>query len=478
MFGTVAAVQVARAGLTLSHWDARAHLVVARRVLDNLVPTWQQIGAVWLPLPHLLNMFPVQVDAWYRSGASAVAISIASMAVGAWAMASMIVRISGSRLAAIAAAIVLLANPNVLYLQSTPMTEPVLFATSMLAVAWTAEWIDGGATGHPIRAGLAIAAASMTRYEAWPIVAVLILLACGVLLRRGASAAATLRAGARLSMWPLIAVVLFALNSKWLTGAWLITGGFFVPENTDALGRPLEAWRQLRVGLYRISGTAVVWTAYAGVALLAIAFLKSSARASLALLLALPAAVALPLYGYVHGHGFRIRYDVPLLYAAAALAGAAIALLPSLLRGVAAVAFVIAALAQTPPPFDRSAPVIAEALRDASNMEARRAVTSYLRTHYDGTLILMSMGSLGHYMHDLSLVGFNIRDFVHEGNGAIWPHALLRARGIAGWVLVEEQAEGGDVLFHRAKRDAKFLEGFERVAEGGGVALYRASRGW
>ena len=56
---------------------------MARRILDSLTPGWQQIGAVWLPLPHVLNMLPVQVDAWYRSGASAIAISVASMAVAA-----------------------------------------------------------------------------------------------------------------------------------------------------------------------------------------------------------------------------------------------------------------------------------------------------------------------------------------------------------------------------------------------------------
>ena len=62
-------------GLTLSHYDAKAHLVVARRIFDSLTPGWRQIGAVWLPLPHLLNALPVQVDAFYRAGASGVAIS-------------------------------------------------------------------------------------------------------------------------------------------------------------------------------------------------------------------------------------------------------------------------------------------------------------------------------------------------------------------------------------------------------------------
>jgi len=31
-------------------------------------------------------------------------------------------------------------NPDVLYLQSTPMTEPLLFGTTFLAIALIAEW--------------------------------------------------------------------------------------------------------------------------------------------------------------------------------------------------------------------------------------------------------------------------------------------------------------------------------------------------
>ena len=58
----------ARADLTLSHYDARAHLVVARRVVDSLTPGWRQLGGVWLPLPHLINLIPVQWDSSYRTG--------------------------------------------------------------------------------------------------------------------------------------------------------------------------------------------------------------------------------------------------------------------------------------------------------------------------------------------------------------------------------------------------------------------------
>src|SRR5215212_195661 len=76
VIGSVVAWHYHRVGLTLSHYDARGHLVVARRIVDSITPGWQQIGAVWLPLPHLLNAVPIQVDLFYRTGASGVAISI------------------------------------------------------------------------------------------------------------------------------------------------------------------------------------------------------------------------------------------------------------------------------------------------------------------------------------------------------------------------------------------------------------------
>src|SRR5204863_404600 len=104
LIGTAAALHYASNGLSLSHYDARAHLVVARRVLDSLTPGWQQVGAVWLPLPHLLNMLLVQNDWLYRTGASGIALSVLSLAIAIWAIASLVVRTTGSISGAIAAA--------------------------------------------------------------------------------------------------------------------------------------------------------------------------------------------------------------------------------------------------------------------------------------------------------------------------------------------------------------------------------------
>ena len=116
-------------------------------------------------------MVPVQIDAWYRSGASAVAISIASTGVAAWALARIILVATGSVAGGLAGAGLLLANPNWLYLQSTPMTEPLLLATALLSLALVVDWIERGAEGWPQAAGLALTATCMTRYEGWVIAA-------------------------------------------------------------------------------------------------------------------------------------------------------------------------------------------------------------------------------------------------------------------------------------------------------------------
>ncbi len=140
--GSAAAIYYFRQGLTLSHYDAKAHLVVARRVLDSITPEYSQIGAVWLPLPHVLNLLPVQIDAFYRTGASGVAISILAFALACYSIAHLVLRTTRSRTAAAAGVAMFALDPDVLYLQSTPMTEPLMFGLVLLSVALVYDWVD------------------------------------------------------------------------------------------------------------------------------------------------------------------------------------------------------------------------------------------------------------------------------------------------------------------------------------------------
>ena len=492
-WGTFAAIHYSRLGLSLAHYDARAHLVVARRIFDSLTPGWQQVGAVWLPLPHLLDALPVQIDWCYRTGFSGIAISILSMALASAAVAALIHRATGSWAGGAVASALLMLNPDVLYLQSTPMTEPLLFGTTFLAVALIGRWtlsfpdspssrIQSSAATSTRAAGWAVIAAVLTRYEAWPIVAAAVCIAFLVVLHRGAAIPTTLRAVRGLALWPLWAVAAYLVNSKVTVGSWFVASGFFVPDN-PALGHPWLASTQIWNGLVELTGAALPWTAMASAIAIVIAVFVQRRevadgrapernREALAIVLALAACAALPWSAYLKGHPVRIRYDVPLVAAAAALTGAGVALLPRRLQPIAGTIVVALAVWQAPP-FQAKAPVVVESQREAQNQQGRLAVTAYLRAHWDGQPIMMSMGSLAHYMHDLSREGFGIGDFLHEGNGEIWVHAVRHPAPFAEWIAIEERAEGGDALHWLALHDANFLKGFVRVAEGGNVGLYR-----
>jgi hypothetical protein len=118
--------------------------------------------------------------------------------------------------------------------------------------------------------------------------------------------------------------------------------------------------------------------------------------------------------------------------------------------------------------------LIEEAQWDVPRSLERRRVTECLTPAYRDDRIFASMSSLAHYMQELSQQGFAIADFVHEGNGPLWLDGLEHGASLqTGWLLAEEQSEGGDVLARRIREDPDFIRGMTRVCEGGGVTLYR-----
>lgn len=470
--GALAAAHYAGAGLTLSHYDAKGHLVVARRILDSLNPGWVQIGAVWLPLPHILNMLPVQVDALYRTGLSGVAISVLSFALTAGLLCRLVWWATRSFAASAIGVTVFVSSPDVLYLQSTPMTEPLLMAL-ITASVWTCirAWDDPAASRVRF-AGLTVAAACLTRYEAWPVTAVLLVLGGVTLVWRGVAMREATRRVLLIARYPAWAVAGFLVLGKASTGAWFTTSGFFVPENI-ATSRPLKAVLSVWWGAHELTSYTIASIALAGLVLAAVTALRNRERRDLLVPLALVAVAALPAYAFFSGHPFRIRYMVPLLPAMGLGMGLFVGLMPARAWRITALVLSMAALALGTRPLDPAAPMVVEAQWDRPNRMARQAVTAYLARHWDHDVVLASMGSLAHYMQELSSAGFALRDFVHEGNGEIWDAAIDDPGAHVRWVLIEEQAEGGDALAQRARARPRYLTGFDRVVEGGGVALYR-----
>ncbi|HEX3638321.1 MAG TPA: hypothetical protein VHV99_23155, partial [Paraburkholderia sp.] len=160
-------------GYVLLYGDAVAHLGIARRILDTRNPGLVQLGGVWLPLPHLLMLPFVQRMEWWQSGLAGAWPSIGCYIAGVAGFYRLCRRMLVPRWALTATAFYAV-NPNLLYLATTAMTEPLFLALIIWMTLLTVECIDeiradrqSGVARRLIGLGLLIFAAVFTRYDGW-----------------------------------------------------------------------------------------------------------------------------------------------------------------------------------------------------------------------------------------------------------------------------------------------------------------------
>ena len=163
-----------RRGEVLLYGDAVAHINIARRVFDSKTPGVLQLGTVWLPLPHLLMLLFLLSDEMWRAGACA---SIPSMAAYVFSVTGIFRLVRGGlngdreldgagRITAWGAAIGYGANPNLIYMQSTAMTEVLYLALFIWAVVYFSEFVHRDRKALT-KCGLCVVAACLTRYDGW-----------------------------------------------------------------------------------------------------------------------------------------------------------------------------------------------------------------------------------------------------------------------------------------------------------------------
>ena len=175
-----------RRGDILLYGDAVAHINIARRLFDSRTPGLLQLGTVWLPLPHLL-MVPFLLSSWmWKTGVGGSIPSMAAYVFGTVGIFRLVRDRLGSasqspvmtRVAAWLAAIVYATNPNLIYLQATALTEPLYLALFVWAMVYFNEFVqEAGESGENrrqatassplVKCGFCLAAACLTRYDAW-----------------------------------------------------------------------------------------------------------------------------------------------------------------------------------------------------------------------------------------------------------------------------------------------------------------------
>jgi hypothetical protein len=165
-------------GAILLYGDAVAHIHIARRVFDSRTPGVFELGTVWLPLPHLLDIPFIVNDSLWQTGLGASIPSMIAFVVGTLGVFRL-VRGMASAMAAWIAALIYALNPNILYMQSTAMTESLYLALFVWSTVYFAEFVrharsDAEEAGKSLkRCGLMVSAAMLVRYDGWFLAAVI-----------------------------------------------------------------------------------------------------------------------------------------------------------------------------------------------------------------------------------------------------------------------------------------------------------------
>jgi hypothetical protein len=154
-------------GIMTSYNDATAHLNTARRMFDSLTPGFVQIGSVWLPLLHILELPFVLNDYLFHTGLAGAIVSGLSFVAASYFLYKLAMMITHQRPASLIGVLLFITNGNLLYLQSTAMFEPLLMATVFGASYFLAKWTQTNLINHLVIAALFTCLATLTRYDGW-----------------------------------------------------------------------------------------------------------------------------------------------------------------------------------------------------------------------------------------------------------------------------------------------------------------------
>lgn len=155
-------------GYMITYGDAESHLNIAKRVIHSLTPGFSQLGGIWLPLPHVMMLPFVYFDSLWRSGLAGWMVSGICFVIGAVFIYKTTILITKDILAAFVAFLVFALNPNILYMQSTAMTELTLIMFFILSTYFYIKFLkDDTNILSLIFAALFGFCATLSRYDGW-----------------------------------------------------------------------------------------------------------------------------------------------------------------------------------------------------------------------------------------------------------------------------------------------------------------------
>ncbi len=472
IWGALVAWFVWSNGYSYYYGDAEAHLNIARRLFDSRTPNLEQIGTVWLPFPHALLAVFARNDSMWMSGLAGVFPSVFCFALAGAFLYAATQRELGSGLAAV---LLFATNPNILYLQATPMTEPVMAAALaglLLATLW---YRDKQSIAALITVAVASNVASVTRYEGWFLIPFLALFVWVTARNKQHAYIFTLLAALGPAAW-------FAHNLYYYGNALAFYNGpysaraIFERQLAEGMVQPAAGNWKLAAEYYGLAARHVLSTPLLiAAAIGACIALYKRAWWPITMLL-IPSAFYI---WSIHSSGtpvfvpelepytrYNTRYALALLPFTAFAASAIVTLLPERIRNATAVALMLGvAFAQ----YQAGVPISWEEARVAS--EARRQWTAeaatYMRENYQrGSGIVFWFSDLAGVFRQ---AGIPIREGLYQDNSDAWKSDMSEPAAMEkeAWALTS----GGDPVDKAVQRRGSTYQLAKRIEVKGAPAI-------
>jgi hypothetical protein len=499
--GFAASLYTTSTGFNLAYSDSQSHLTIARRIFDSKAPGFEQLGTVWLPMPHLL-LAPFVQSLWlYKTGWAACILGILALATCVGGLYRTAARIGIGRSGRLALMLVVLANPSVLYIFTTALTEPVLLMMLVGAVAGLAHWATSrrrmSAGELMVYAGIPSGAAVLSRYEGWALVFTGTLFVLVTAWRRYKTWRDAVKYAAAYAVIPLAAVL------WWLAYNWGIYGdplefmfgqySAFAQQHaiTEQGLLPTKGNIGLSLWTYHVSlfetvglmgmimalGGAVATVMRRGISTTGLLVWVSGSSWAFSLLSLYLGQTAINNDLSLPSTWWNNRFALTALPLFALLAAALVDEVSRLRSRSWVLTVVIAGLAAqnlwwVQDLSTRSA-VIAEGVLSAASTEDSTSAARWLRDHYDGGGILIDESARGNAI--LPLTGIPLKEFFNRSAGDYFDAALADPAGSARWVFVnvEGAASPGsttpqdsgpvDLVYKAISRDPQFASRY-RVA--------------
>lgn len=464
-------------GLGLAYNDARSHLDIGRRVVEGLKPGFAQLGSVWLPLPHLLMVLTIWNDFMWHSGLAGAIQSMISFVVTGLLIYSFLKEMSVGRIGRYVGVGIFVCNLNILYLQSTAMTELLLIATMTLASYQLLLWFKHEKLFSLVQAGFWVMLSTLIRYDGWflfgfatGLIALYVWKKKGYTQAEGTIVLFSTLAGFGILLWLIWNKLIFNDALYFIFGPYSARAQQEQLETAGVLATKGDWILSAKVYLYALaynSNTFIALIALIGAVRLWIdKHLPWAVKiASLTLLAPLMFNILALYLGhsvlYIQGISgdtwFNVRYGVMMMPSIAIFIG-------YLVDRVTSMRYVIIGLLIFTLTFtflSHDAVTIDDATVGSSQKNVSE-VSGWLSLHAQQPgFVLISAAS-----HDAIIFssGLPMKKFIHEGTGRYWDSATVKPEKWARWIVMRTHDES-DLTFKLIQQTPAWRESKYRLVE-------------